>query len=55
MLLLQSFVDVRGRKRIDMGSGHNEDIKMALIQEVAQLKWRESMVADFNVSLSGDF
>lgn len=48
----ESFVDVRGRKRTDMGSGHNEDIKMALIQEVAQLKWRESMVADFNGSLS---
>ena len=47
---LQSFVDMKGNPRKNLGTGHNIDIKMALITEVAQLKWRENMVADFNVS-----
>ena len=46
----QSFVDMKGNPRKNLGTGHNIDIKMALITEVAQLKWRENMVADFNVS-----
>ncbi|XP_072026048.1 uncharacterized protein [Amphiura filiformis] len=48
----ESFVDVKGNPQQNMGSGQNMDIKISLVMEVAQLKWRENMMADFNGSKS---
>ncbi len=44
----ESFTDVRAEKA-KLGAGQSDEIKFALIKEVAMLKWREQMMAGFSV------
>ena len=46
----QSFADMMTKARHDLGAGQTEEIKDALIQEVAMLRWRETMLRDFRVN-----
>ncbi|XP_070562022.1 uncharacterized protein [Ptychodera flava] len=45
----ESFLDIQSNLGVslDMGSGYNSDVKLALEKEVGQLKWRENMLMDF--------